>query len=198
MYLDEVKARFSRRGVLRREKVVPCTEEEVRSLEDTLGFSLPATYREFLLWMGHARGAGNFLRGSDCFYEWLPLIQGWAVELLEENGNPEVLPEDAFVFYMHQGYRFYFLRLSEGDNPPIYYYTEVEQEYRVTNGQKVAVSGLRFELIHQTLADFLDEEISHYLEAQRSMKELHLQLPRWYVDFRRWLTDFRNARRGCA
>ena len=53
-------------------------------------------------------------------------------ELLEENGNPEVLPEDALVFCMHQGYHFYFMHVSEGDNPRIYHYSEVDEPPRFT------------------------------------------------------------------
>lgn len=184
MYLDTVKARLKSLNVLRRQKVVPCTEKEVRRLEESLGFSLPAAYREFLLWMGH--GAGAFLRGTDCFYQCLPLLQGWATELLEENGNPEVLPEDAFVFGMHQGYQFVFMRRLDGDDPPIYSYTEVTNSYRVANGQKIPVAGRQFVVSHRSLADFLDDEISHYVEVQQLLREAQGSL--WYVRIRRWLT----------
>ena len=60
---------------------------------------MPAAYQEFLLWMGH--GAGKFLRGSDCFFQHLPYLQEWALELLQENNFPENLPEDTFIFLMH-------------------------------------------------------------------------------------------------
>jgi hypothetical protein len=72
--------------------------------------------------MGHS--AGKFLQGSDCFFQHLLSLQEWAVELLNENNFPKKLPEDAFVFYMHQGYQFSFFRLSEGDDPPTYSYCE--------------------------------------------------------------------------
>jgi len=39
----------------------PCTEEEVRALEEKLGQSLPAAYREFLLWMGHGAKGGSWM-----------------------------------------------------------------------------------------------------------------------------------------
>jgi hypothetical protein len=185
MYLDTVKARFRSLNVLRRQKVVPCTEKEVRRLEKTLGFPLPAAYREFLRWMGH--GAGNFLRGTDCFYKCLPLLQGWATELLEENENPVVLPEDAFVFGMHQGYQFVFLRRSDGDNPPIYYYTEVTGSTRIVNGQEISVPGRQFVVSHPSLTAFLDDEISHYVEVQQLHREV--QGSPWFVRVHRWLVQ---------
>ena len=72
-------------------------------------------YQEFLLSMG--RSAGQFLRGSDCFLNHIPQLQEWAVELLQENNFAESLPEDAFIFLMHQGYQFSFFRVSEGADP---------------------------------------------------------------------------------
>jgi hypothetical protein len=48
----------------------------------------------------------------------------WATELLKENDL--VLPENAYVFHMHQGYTFDFFLLQEGDDPPVYYYLEGE------------------------------------------------------------------------
>src|SRR5207248_219520 len=117
MYLDAVKTRLEklqqRFPFVDPEKIVPCTEEEVRKLEQQVGLKLPQAYREFLLWMGH--NGGGLLQGSDCFYQHLPRIQKGAVELLEEDGFPDPLPADAFVFLMHQGYQFDFFRVSEGD-----------------------------------------------------------------------------------
>ena len=34
------------------------------------------------------------------------------------------MTDDDFVFFMHQGYEFCFFKLSEGDNPPVYFYSE--------------------------------------------------------------------------
>ena len=70
------------------------------------------------------KGAEGFLVGSDFFYQQLDDLQEVAEELLEENNFPEQLPQDAFVFFMHQGYHFNFFRTSEGDDPPIYRYLE--------------------------------------------------------------------------
>jgi len=148
VYLDEVKARFEQLHLVCREKIIPCTEDEIRILEQWLGLPLPGAYKEFLLWMGH--GAGGFMRGSDCFYEHLPRLRAGAMELLKENGYAEPLPGDAFVFYMHQGYQFYFIRVGEGDDPPVYFYSE-------------AMETPAFIIKHPNLADFLNYRIEVYV-----------------------------------
>ncbi len=150
MYLDEVKKRWEELHIVRAEKILPCTEDEVGTLEQQIGISLPGAYKEFLLWMGHR--AGGFLRGSDCFYDSLPPLRAWAMRLLWENDYAEPLPEDAFVFSMHQGYLFYFVRVSEGDDPPVYFYSE-------------AMDPPAFIIEHPNLADFLNYHIElkvHY------------------------------------
>ena len=99
----------------------PLSQQEIRDLELRLKIKLPIQYKDFLLSMG--RGAGKFMQGSSVFYDDIFSLNEWGKELIEENGFKE-LPEDAFVFWMHQGYQLAFFRLSEGEDPPIYYYSE--------------------------------------------------------------------------
>lgn len=124
MYLDQIKTKYEPLVLqyIPPQMVKPCTKEEIQQLERVLGLRLPLAYQEFLLWMGH--GAGGFLAGSDWIFEDLFDLKEAARELLEENRSTEVLPEDTFVFFMHQGYRFLYLRPSEGENPPVYEYSE--------------------------------------------------------------------------
>ncbi|HRU98547.1 MAG TPA: SMI1/KNR4 family protein [Ruminococcus sp.] len=84
---------------------------------------LPSAYVEFMRYAG----SGNFWIGSDCSFDDVPKLREWADELLEENSFPCKLKEDDFVFWMHQGYMFYFFNLSEGDDPPVYYYSEAAE-----------------------------------------------------------------------
>ena len=139
----------------------PCSDLEIIQLERQQGINLPSTYKDFLKMMGH--GAGKFLRGSDCFYQHLPQIQEWAKQLLVENDFPQTLPEDAFVFFMHQGYQFSFFRLSEGDNPPTYSYCEGQEE-------------AYFVKSHDQFSDFLSVEINLYLEILNFAKQRILAL----------------------
>jgi hypothetical protein len=115
MYLDKAKKKEEALHQVGFEDLVPCTEDEIAFLERWLKRPCPQAYREFLHWMGYW-GGGLFV-GSDFFYERLMNMQEWARALLEEDHYPGELPEDAFVFFMHQGYRFYFFRFSEGADP---------------------------------------------------------------------------------
>lgn len=126
MYLDRVKFRLSELGTVRPEEILPCTRQEVTLLANELGIMLPAAYVEFLLWAGH--GAGRLMLGSDCFYGHLSYLKAGALRILREDGFPGKLPDDAFVFCMHQGYQFSFLRVSEGEDPPVYYYLEDSEQ----------------------------------------------------------------------
>jgi len=130
VYLDTVKQQLQQLGLVQPDELVGCTASEISKLQQELGISLPKAYQEFLLEMGH--GAGQFLRGTDCFFKHLPYLREWAIDLLEENKFPQPLPNDAFVFFMHQGYQFSFFLVSEGDDPPIYSYCEGENQIQFT------------------------------------------------------------------
>jgi hypothetical protein len=76
----------------------PCTDGEVRALQECIHLMLPVAYRECLLWAGH--GGGFLLMGERAFYNEFERSHTEAAELLREDGV-EPLPPDAFVFYMH-------------------------------------------------------------------------------------------------
>lgn len=104
------------------DEIKGCTVDEVSELERLVGIKFPSQYRNFLLDVGN--GAGNFFRGTDIFFRALDDLNGEAIALLEENGEVFSLPEDAFVFSMHQGYEFNYFLASDGENPPVYQYVE--------------------------------------------------------------------------
>lgn len=166
MYLDQLKTQFETLQMVPPQLVVPCTEDEVHQLEQTLGLRLPLAYREFLLWMGHY--AGGYLAGYDWRFEALFHLKEWALELLEENQSTEILPEDAIVFFMNQGYRFMFFRVSEGENPPVYEYSEI-------------IKPRRFRLVFQQFSEFvsyhLEEARQHIEKVKSDISELRKSRP---------------------
>ncbi len=58
------------------------------------------------------------------FYNQVATLTDEARGLLTENGLQEDLPEDAFVFYMHQGYEFGYFLIGDGEDPAVYQYVE--------------------------------------------------------------------------
>ena len=98
-----------------------CSLEELDALERRYNVRLPNAYRQFLEVGG--RGIEDFLVGSDYHFDQLTDLQNWAEELLFEN-QASPLPDQAFVFFMHQGYQFYFF-IGES----IFYYLEGADSY---------------------------------------------------------------------
>ena len=153
MYLAEFKSRFAQLKECFPEKLSPCRKEQMYSLEQQCRLSLPASYKEFLLWGGI--WAGGFLEGSDGFYDnELYKLRKSAEELLKEEDFPYSLPEDAFVFNMHQGYIFWFFKTSDGDDPPVYGYKQggAPEPFASVPFQKIASSYSQF------LLDVLESE----------------------------------------
>ena len=149
MYLDKVKKQLIELQIVSPDQLLGCTLDEIIGLEQRLEISLPVAYKEFLLLMGHS--ASKFLQGSDCFFKHLPYLREWACEILQENKFSKTLPEDAFVFFMHQGYQFSFFIISEGDNPPTYSYCEGTKQ-------------TSFMKSHEKFSDFLETEVK--IQAQ--------------------------------
>lgn len=107
----------------RGEKLRSLSDAQIRSIEEFYGVSLTGVYRQFLLLMGN--GAGNYMLGSSVFYDEIFMLGEGGEALIEENGL-SVSPSDAFFFWMHQGYQAAYFKLSDGDDPPIYFYSEGE------------------------------------------------------------------------
>ena len=99
------------------------TESQIDALSESIGHPLPSSYRAYLSLAGNSPPPN--LVGSDCYGHYLPLLHEWAVELLAECNNPFVLPKNAVVILMHQGYQFFYF-IADGDrsDPEIYYYYE--------------------------------------------------------------------------
>lgn len=91
-------------------------------IDDFYPLTLPAQYIEFMRYAGN----GQFWKGSMYKFSEVNKLKEYAEELLSDNDFPITLKESDFVFWMHGGYMFYFFNLDEGDNPPVYYYSECE------------------------------------------------------------------------
>src|SRR5262245_2992848 len=110
------------------DRVVGCSEEEIRQIESTFLIKLPAAYREFLQTIG--KEAGHFLVGTDAFFPTLLHLREWADGLLNETQSKFRLPSTAFVFLVHQGYQFMFFDTKSADDPEIFHFVEGDREPR--------------------------------------------------------------------
>ena len=104
------------------------SKEDIKKVEQMAGEKLPEEYRIFLEIGGNGV---RFLKGSSYDITEVFNLKKWANELLEEDNSDEVLSTNDFIFFMHQGYQFYFFKLNEGDNPPVYFYEEGKNEKRI-------------------------------------------------------------------
>ena len=108
-------------------QTTPCRQESLKFLEQHLGLPLPTAYQEFLLWMGY--GADRFLGHLEFCVGQVPYNQEDAHEVMEGYCQ-EPLPDDAIVFAMgHQGTYFYFICVSEGEDPPIHGYYDTDEKF---------------------------------------------------------------------
>lgn len=94
---------------------VGCTDAELDGLGEALGGVLPSLYRRYMLIAGRSKGPAPV--GTDSRYPTVLALRGWAEELLAESRATYTLPDDLFVFAMHQGYAFTAMWLGRGDDP---------------------------------------------------------------------------------
>jgi hypothetical protein len=97
-----------------------CDEWTVQDLEQQLGVQLPPAYKAFLILAGNG---WQPLEGSHYAIEDdLANLQRSGQRIMKHDGGK--LPDDAFVFLVHQGYACNFFLTQDGDDPPVYEYVE--------------------------------------------------------------------------
>jgi hypothetical protein len=120
-YLDRVVEELVACGLARPNGIRGCSEKELCDLEVQIGKKLPAAYREFLSLMGWY--AGELFKGSDAFYGDIRSLQSSLPSDPDEFPRLDFRPpDDAIVIMSHQGYVYFYVRQSEGDDPPVYRY----------------------------------------------------------------------------
>ena len=112
-------------------KVVPCTKAEVNELESMLpaSYHLPGAYREFLLYGG--KKMGSIFGSVDFSYNMAKILlkdnYQDIYDMLEAYEEPGFqLPDDIFVINDHLESNFTYFFLKEGENPPVYWWSEDE------------------------------------------------------------------------
>lgn len=119
-FIDELVKRLEQKNICMKKS----TEEQMEELCSIVkGKNLPKAYIEFMSVMGNGT-EGCYMGGDSCFMNEIYDLKQGAVEILDENESVNLLTDDDFVFWMSQGCMFCFFKLTEGDNPPIYFYNE--------------------------------------------------------------------------
>ena len=117
-YAEFLQARFG--------EPVGATAASVSDLEQELGFALPESYRQFLLWMG--RGKNGALKGSEWFVDDILPNDEFLDEFLADNGVAEAAPSKRVCFFVHQGYMAaWFVDITAAD-PICSFYSEANSE----------------------------------------------------------------------
>lgn len=137
--IDEIAQYLRNRG----ERLKPLNWGQLIAVKEKFNTNLPKTYIRFLELMG--RGAGSFMEGSSVFTDELFDLREGVEELIVIH-KLKPLPQNAFVFWMHQGYQAAFFETNDGDDPPVYFYTEGH-------------SMTEFSLLDKTLTDFFTRQL---------------------------------------
>ena len=114
-------ASMVRRKEIPQGRLIGCIDGEIESVERHFNGTLPSAYRDFLTIAG--KGAGKLFQGTDIFYPKVLELQSAANDLLMELDVAGLLPQDAKVFCMHQGYEINYF-LPDLDDPPVFQFFE--------------------------------------------------------------------------
>ncbi len=136
--INDIKKALEQAGI----RPQSCSYAEISMLETHWQLQLPMVYRSFLMHMGN--GAGRFMEGSDVFYNFLFDLNSWGRLFTAENHLPP-LPDNAYVFWMHQGYNMAYFTCDDNDDPHVF--LQMWTEDGIT------------ELCYPSLADFLYEQL---------------------------------------
>lgn len=121
----EIKDLMIQEEIVKPQDFVGCTDDEIADIEKFAGGKLPAWFKAFLQVMG--KGGNRYT--AEVQYVWTGLKKNreYANGIIQENESDYQLPPNAFVFSCLNGY-FSFFMLDEGDDPPIYTFSEGGKE----------------------------------------------------------------------
>lgn len=159
--INEVINKLIDSGIAKPAEIRGCSEEEIDNLERQMAIKLPKVYREFLLRIG--RQAGSFFEGTHLLLgQGLTGFKELLRKLLAENGNHMTLPTAAFVFLSHQDYQFNYFLLTDGDDPPVYFYVGAPEEY--------------LEKKWNSFSEFLLDSAESQIRSEAEIKEMENQI----------------------
>lgn len=127
--IDDIMNSIVENGLSDQNDFLGCSDKEIQEIEEFYNIKLPKVYIDFLKKMG--KSAGAFMAGTDMFYQHLYDLREGAIELLHDSDTDYTLPNEMFVFSMHQGYEFCCFDVTDSSDPKIYQYIEDDDEPNV-------------------------------------------------------------------
>ena len=131
MYLENLKEQIKKLSQLRNlsDRHKSCRIEEIHQLEQELNLLLPESLTEFLLWIGN----GSWYFDQDnCRISDMIKNHRRAIQIMATGNSVDQLPKNSIIFICHQGGdAFAFVRSSEGEDPPVHFYQDMENSDRI-------------------------------------------------------------------
>jgi hypothetical protein len=119
MYFDKLSQLVESLDGIASADVSPCNENEVSQLEAEMMLFFPASYREFLLLCG--KRLGKVIWDDRFYYPFQPSMKEEALGMLTHYGfDTSIIADMGIVIQTHEGYAYHFIRVDEGDDPPVH------------------------------------------------------------------------------
>ena len=137
-------------------EIIPCKDEEVSQLESMLpnSYHFPSAFKEFLLYGGNELGKLFDGEHSPSYYQSLGRAKSSraivASKVFGSGLRTAKIPEDVFVVSSHITSYVAYFRLTEGENPPIYFWSDEDDD-------KFGIEAIEKE--YDTFTDFIKNEI---------------------------------------
>ena len=173
-------------------EVIPCTEEEIKELELMLpnSYHFPSAFKEFLLYGEKKLGALFEGEHSPSYYYSLRRAKnsrGIVAGKIGYSGSKIAeLPEDIFVVSSHISSYVAYFKLTEGENPPIYSWSDEDE---------LAIEAIKKE--HDSFTDFIREEIRiRTCELTPSVKKKEIKMLKFPREQQFWLAKREEETNG--
>lgn len=160
---DALAKRLVASGVAAEGKLVGCSEEEIRNLEENYHVRLPAAYRMYLSRMGRASGR---LFSHDHVEASYPGVLKLTENYRESHLTPAregrvILPDNAVIILDRLGDQHVFVPCDGRSDPPVYYFADWDQAYCESHTSVLA-------WLETWLAEALDAIQAGYYDDRRT------------------------------
>ena len=188
-YLQEVIVAVEKLLAKSGGEVTPCTQQEVDAVESMLTspYRLPFAYKEFLLYGG--KKIGHWFGHIDSYYRSAKVLleynYRYILNLLQADIPQADIPPELFVIEEDYLGHFTYLLLSEGENPPIYWWWKKDK-----GGLEVSRK------INKSFTEYLLDKIVIATEGRKQLMRNKIMAGKPPRKKQFWLPDLRSRANG--